>query len=491
MTDQPKQKILLDQAQTSLREVVDSLGVEPADKARFADQIRDVESMLARLDSGVIHIAAFGMVSRGKSALLNALIGADVFEVGPTHGTTRDRQTATWSLADARFAPDRTASENAASDASNSDGANPEDATPDGATALEQWPTAMTLATPDGSGPRIELIDTPGLNEVDGDARARIARDVARRADLLLFVVSGDMLRPELEALAELREADKPIILVFNMIDLYPDADRQKIYDKIRNERVRELIKPDDVVLAAARPRPQKIVTRAADGTTTEHWETPAPMITPLKLKILEVLEREGSALAALNSMLFLADVHEQIVERRMELRDAAAESLIWKFTITKATVVACNPVIFTDVAGGIATDLTMVLALARLYGIPMNRVGVGKLVAEVGKMAGLFTATEVGTHLLIGAAKSFFAATSLFTGGATIAAYAAVAPIQAFAAGYTSRVIGEAAKVYLRNGASWGPAGPKTVIQSILDGLDRDSIMARIRDELRFRLQR
>jgi hypothetical protein len=82
--------------------------------------------------------------------------------------------------------------------------------------------------------------------------------------------------------------------------------------------------------------------------------------------------------------------------------------------------------------------------------------------------------------------AKSFFATTSLFTGGATIAAYAAVAPIQAFAAGYSSRVIGEATKVYLRNGASWGPAGPKTVIEHILSTLDKDSIMIRIRDELR-----
>jgi len=119
-----------------------------------------------------------------------------------------------------------------------------------------------------------------------------------------------------------------------------------------------------------------------------------------------------------------------------------------------------------------------------------MTRVGVGRLVLEVGKMAGLFTATEVGTHFLIGAAKSFFAATSLLTGGATVAAYASVAPIQAFAAGFGSRVIGEATKVYLRNGASWGPAGPKTVVRHILDSLDRASIMSRIGDELRASLR-
>lgn len=451
----PNPDPVLDQARESLREVAASLQLNQTDTEKFADQIRDIEGMMSRLERGEIHIAAFGMVSRGKSALLNALVGKDVFEVGPTHGTTRERQMAAWVPTVDRKAGER----------------------------------VETVVAPTGSGPRIVLIDTPGINEVDGEERARMAREIARRADLLLFVVSGDMLRPELEALADLREADKPILLVFNMIDLYPEADCQKIYDKIRNERVRELIKPEDVVLAAARPRPQRILTRLADGTTTEHWETPQPDVTELKLKILDVLDREGAALAALNSMLFLDDVHEQIIRRKMELRDAAAESLIWKFTITKAVVVACNPVIVTDVAGGLATDLTMVLALARLYGIPMNRAGVGKLVMQVGKMAGLFTATELGTHLLIGAAKSFFAATSILSGGATVAAYASVAPIQAFAAGYTSRVIGEAAKIYLRNGASWGPAGPKTVIQNILDSLDRDSVMARIRDELSRRL--
>jgi len=452
--EQPRE-VALEQARTSLAEVMASLDLADGDREAFADQVLDVQRMMARLEEGVIHIATFGMVSRGKSALLNALLGRDVFETGATHGTTRARKSARWPLNRERIA-DR---------------------------------EIQTFTDTGDDGVAIELIDTPGLNEIAGEDRAHMAQDVARRADMILFVVSGDMLRPELEALAELREANKPIILVFNMIDLYPDADRDKIYDKIRNERVRELLKPEDVVLAAADPRQVKVITRAADGTTTEKWEQPPPVIVPLKLKILEVLEREGQALAALNTMLYVDDLHAEIIKRKCELRDEAADRLIWRFTITKAAAVACNPIAVADVAGGIGTDIAMVFALGRLYGIPMTRVGVGKLVIQIGKMAGAFTATEVGTHFLIGMAKTFFAATSLFSGGASVAAYASVAPVQAFAAGYASRVIGEATKVYLRNGASWGSAGPKTVIQSILDTLDKDSIMQRIKTELQTRL--
>lgn len=449
-------EVLLEKARTSLAEVTSAMNLDSADRERFADQIREVQDIMEKLERGVVHIAAFGMVSRGKSALLNALLGQEAFETGATHGTTRGGQSASWTLRREKIGDQ----------------------------------TVETVTDTGATGPTIELIDTPGINEIGGEERARLAQQLARRADLILFVVAGDMLRPEHEALAELRELNKPILLVFNKIDLYPQADRDKIYEKLRSDRVRELLKPDDVVMAAAKPRPLKVLTRHEDGTTTETWETSEPVIAPLKLKILDVLEREGQALAALNTMLYVDDLHEKIIERRVQLREEAAEKLIWRFTVTKAVAVACNPIAVADVAGGIGTDLAMVFALSKLYGIPMTRVGVGRLVIEVGKMAGLFTATEAGTHLLIGMAKSLFAATTLFSGGASVAAYVAVAPIQAFAAGYSSRVIGEATKVYLRNGASWGPAGPKRVIEQILSTLDKDSIMMRIREELRTRLR-
>ena len=451
-------EVNLDDARESLAELVPSLQLTDTERAALAAEIDEINKTIARVEAGTIHIAAFGMVSRGKSALLNALVGEPVFEVAPTHGTTLERQSVAWQIARRGLV--------AGGEVSASSGAG-------------------------DVGAVVELIDTPGINEVDGQQRAALAEAVARRADLLLFVVSGDMLAPELDALAALRAQQKPIILVFNKIDLYPETDRDKVYAKIRDDRVRELLRPEDVVMAAARPKPVKVLHRQPDGRLAESWETPPPDVTAVKLRILDVLEREGRSLLALNTMLYANDVHERIVARKMELREDSADRLIWRFTISKALIVACNPVVAADIAGGLGADIAMVFALSRLYGIPMTRAGVGKLVIEVGKMAGMFTATELGSRVLLGLAKSVFSAGALFTGGAGLAAYAAVAPIQAFAAGYSSRVIGEATKVYLRNGASWGPGGPKRVIEKILAGLDRDSIIARIRAELEQRLRK
>src|SRR5206468_6792155 len=127
------------------------------------------------------------------------------------------------------------------------------------------WEEA-TFDRPGLGGAKLVLVDTPGIDEVGGEAREALARDVARHADLILFVVSSDMQRVEIEALSQLREAQKPIILVFNQIDRYPDADRDQIYATLKDERVRHLIRPEDVVMTAARPDPFKVKIQLPDG---------------------------------------------------------------------------------------------------------------------------------------------------------------------------------------------------------------------------------
>src|SRR5206468_3498759 len=134
-------------------------------------------------------IAAFGMVSRGKSSVLNALMGQEVFRAGSTHGTTVER-------------------------------------------ASERWEISQPIG-PGWEEARLVLVDTPGIDEVGGETREALARDVARHADLILFIISGDMQRKEVEALSELRSHQKPIILVFNQIDRYPEADREQIHSKL------------------------------------------------------------------------------------------------------------------------------------------------------------------------------------------------------------------------------------------------------------------
>src|SRR5918998_1292617 len=355
--------------------------------------------------------------------------------------------------------------------------------------SAQPW-QSVTLSGTDPEAARLVLVDTPGIDEVGGEVREALARDVARHADLILFVISSDMQRREYEALSELREAQKPIILVFNQIDRFPDADRDQIHSKLTDERVRHLVRPDDVVMTAARPDPFRVKIRHPDGRTTVEWEHPAPIVEPLRARILQVLEREGKALIALNTLLFAGDLHQEIVAHKVRIRDDAANRMIWNFALAKGAAVALNPIPVADMAGGLAVDVGMIVALSHVYGIPLTRRTAASLVKDMVKALGALGAVEVATRLLASGVKATFAGVTVASGGLaaplSLLGYGAIGLTQGAAAAATSYVIGQAAKIYLQQGCQWGTRGIKTVIHEILEQAKADSVVERLRDDLR-----
>ena len=59
----------------------------------------------------------------------------------------------------------------------------------------------------------------------------------------------------------------------------------------------------------------------------------------------------------------------------------------------------------------------------------------------------------------------------------------------QGAAAGFSSYIIGQAAKHYFEHGGSWGAESAKTVVSRILDETDKDSILGHLKEEIRRRL--
>ena len=56
----------------------------------------------------------------------------------------------------------------------------------------------------------------------------------------------------------------------------------------------------------------------------------------------------------------------------------------------------------------------------------------------------------------------------------------------QGAAAGYGSYIVGQTAKYYFEHGASWGGEGPKKIVKRILDETDKQSVLERLKDEIR-----
>jgi len=65
-------------------------------KAAVQEGVNALSALEARLAKPVLRIAVFGLVSRGKSAVINALVGEDILPTGPLHGVTRWPRSVYW-----------------------------------------------------------------------------------------------------------------------------------------------------------------------------------------------------------------------------------------------------------------------------------------------------------------------------------------------------------------------------------------------------------
>ena len=256
-------------ARESLRELLRDERVPLEVRESLADDYREVEVMLDKLEQGHVHIAVFGRVSVGKSALVNALLGERRFTTSPLHGETRTIQHGHWT----EFR--------------------------------------------DGN---VFLIDTPGINEVDGEGRERLARDVASRSDLVLFVVDGDLTRVEVDALRALADTRRPLLLVLNKVDRYSSTEQAQLLDALRTHAA-DLVQRENIVPVAAQPAPQWVVRVDAEGNEREEQRARTVQVDELKTRLWELLEQEGKTLAALNASLFAGMLSDQVAARVLTAR--------------------------------------------------------------------------------------------------------------------------------------------------------------------------
>jgi small GTP-binding protein len=283
-------------------------------------ELAEILALEEKLDKSAIAIAVFGMVSRGKSSLINALLGQKLGETGATHGTTKDVAVYTWDI--------------------------PSPPNP----------------LPEGLGRKkiqLRLIDTQGIDEIGGEIRGEMALEAAKQADLILFVIAGDMTRLEQEAIANLQKSYKPILLIFNKTDLYPKCDRHAIHQALQNIEMQKLISPQEIVLTSAEPKPFKVRLQYSDGRDSQEvWEQPKPDIQSLKERILALLNTEGKELLAVNVLRSLLEIQNAATQRHIQKLQASTAIAALVF-ISEAIGMLLAPLRWVDgLINGIFTGL-------------------------------------------------------------------------------------------------------------------------------------
>jgi len=401
-------------ARESLRELIDDARLPAGVRESLAHDYDAVEAMLDKLEHGHLHLAVFGRVSTGKSSLLNALIGEGAFSVSPLHGETKQSSMQAWNEVEAGG---------------------------------------------------VFLIDTPGLDEAGGEDREAMAREVAGRSDLVIFVLDSDITDTELTALRTLLAQGRPVVIVLNKGDLFTADERDTLLQSIR-DKTDGIVAAEQILAVAAQPRPQIVVSVDERGFESESVRERSPDVDVLRLRLWEILDAEGKTLAALNASLFASDLSDQVGRRVLTAR-------------REGIAVAFNPIPVADLFAAAFIDIGMVVHLSRVYDLPLSQKEAGSLVKVIMVESAALMGTVWALH---------FVSTALKVGTAGLSTIV-TAGAQGAIAYYSTCVVGQVAAEYLGKGKSWGEGGPKQVVKQILDTLDRDTVLLDAKREIQARL--
>jgi small GTP-binding protein len=334
------------------REFASGDAVSPELRAQISAAVAEIE---AKRQSQRLEIVAFGTISSGKSSLLNALAGRAVFRTDVVGGTTVTRSEIPWV--------------GAARD-------------------------------------HVVLIDTPGLAEVRGEARASEAAAAAKNADLVLFVVDGPLKAYECELLEALASMEKRIVVCLNKEDWYDSNQREELLQQI-SEQVSPAVLAADVVAVRSRPTTRRRVHVLSDGGEQLEEVPVEPDIGPLARRMMSIVERDGRDLLLANLLLQSRGLVDESKQRVLAALDARADDVINKYMWAAGGVAAVNPVPLLDLAGGSAITVKMVLDLAEVYKQKIDVDTIVTLLGQLGKnLIAMVGATAAAPALAAGVAS-------------------------------------------------------------------------------------
>ena len=282
--------------------------------------LRELEELARRRELETVHLALFGEISSGKSSLINALLpGADV-ATSIIGGTT---------------------------------------------TRIEQYHWHRD------SGDAVVLVDVPGLNQVEREYDAAVL-DEAQRAHVVIFVCDGDLTRDEYRAIQPLLALKKPLIVAFNKLDRYSDADRKLIRQHLEDHFSRE----PQVSIVGIATQPTRLVTRIdADGNEHEETRQLPAQIYELRSAVQAALDSNMVLLEHLRDTAVFELTARKLEDSRAEHRVTASADIVRTYTrrAVAGGLAAISPGTDIIIQGYLGTR--MIKSLCVLYEVPVRDI--------------------------------------------------------------------------------------------------------------------
>ena len=307
--------------------------LEKAERAGVDTQTarEELQELDRRIEAAKRHVVFFGPVSSGKSTLIRAISGELAIQVDARSGTTEEVSHYPYSASDL---------------------------------------------------PDLMLTDAPGILDLDQD-RAALAREEARRADLIVYVCEGELTRDQFEELSVLRGFERPFLLALNKSDRYSERELEAIL-----QRLAEQLPGVELVVVQAGGQESLVRIDAEGRETTEVRERP-PRYDALLRAIRSRFERDADRLTSLRDESLVRLGAEKLAQATDRHRQEQSEQLIKGYSrkAMVGAVAAVSP--GTDVLVQGYLGVQMVRELSELYGVKAHQADMDEFVHLAGQHVG------------------------------------------------------------------------------------------------------
>jgi len=216
--------------------------------------------------------------------------------------------------------------------------------------------------------PHYLLQELPSLFSSTGTQSTEdYAAQAALAADLVLFLVQGDLTQPEYQTLRNLIHRHKRTILILNKQDQYLPT-QQSIVLKQLQERSRETLNAADIVAITAAPSLVKVRQHQADGSIQERMESPSPQIEPLTERLTHILAQESKQLVLQSTLDHVMVLKAAVRGQLNDLRRDRALPIIEQYQWIAAAAAFANPLPTLELLAAAAITGKMVIDLAGIY---------------------------------------------------------------------------------------------------------------------------
>jgi len=280
--------------------------------------------------------------------------------------------------------------------------------------------------------PKLILItETPsfaGTNEAGLAAEVK-ALNRANTADLVLFLVTGDLTESEFLLIQQLAQRKRTLVLLNKRDTVLPDE--QPILLNALRSRLQEIVPAEDVLAIAAAPQPIKVRQHQPDGSIKEWLEEQTAQIHPLTERLNQILTQESERLVLTSSFGDARNLKAKAQRTLNQVRQTQAMSILEKYQWVAAASAFASPLPTLDMVATAAINAQMVTELGKIYRQQFSLQQAQKVALEIGSLMLKLGVVELSTQAI---------ATLFKTNAIT---YIAGGSVQAVSAAYLTRLAG------------------------------------------------